>query len=279
MKENMGEEDIVRLSLKKCISAYKKYIKYIIKYFVPILPIFYFCLCLSMRPVVREASFTGEECMLYYMVNADGMKGLGHSILMVVDEKGCGTVLSFNGMQRSLPESLMGKGGVGKLSVGTMDAEETRAFLLSGDLALEGDQLTDNYDMALYRPITAEDYQVLLEQSAPYGEAEKAFADLYGRWVTEEDAVRKAEYAQALEQMGREISPPVYRIYTNNCDHAARAFISSIDPDMQEYIRDAWRITPNGNLKAFGKKAEKWGVMTLGEQTLKERVLMFLVSF
>lgn len=257
----------------------RKYIKYIVRCFAPVFAVFYFCLCLSMRPVVREASFAGEECMLYYMVNADGMKGLGHSILMVVDEKGCGTVLSFNGMQRSLPESLMGKGGVGKLSVGTMDEEGTKAFLLSGDLALEGDQLTGNYDMALYRQITAEDYQVLLEQTAPYWEAEEAFAALYGQWAREEDAGRKAEYEQALEQMGCRISPSVYRIYTNNCDHAARAFISSIDPDMQEYIRDTWRITPNGNLKAFGKKAEKWGVMTLGEQTLKERVLMFLVSF
>ncbi len=257
----------------------RKYIKYIVKCFILAFAVFYFCLCLSMHPAVRESLFAGEECMLYYMVNADGMKGLGHSILMVVDEKGCGTVLSFNGMQRSLPESLMGKGGVGKLSVGSMDAEETRAFLLSGDLALEGDQLADNYDMALYRPITAEDYQIILDQTAPYREAEETFAALYGQWVAEEDAGRKAEYAQALEQMGREISPPVYRIYTNNCDHAARAFISSIDPDMQEYIRDVWRITPNGNLKAFGKKAEKWGVMTLGEQTLKERVLMFLVSF
>lgn len=136
----------------------------------------------------------------------------------------------------------MGKGGVGKLSVGTMDAEETRAFLLSGDLALEGDQLADNYDMALYRPITAEDYQTILEQTAPYREAEEAFAALYGQWVTEEDAGRKAEY-------------------------------------VQEYILNAWRITPNGNLKAFGKKAEKWGVMSLGAQTLKERILMFLVSF
>lgn len=261
------------------IKTIKKYIKYIAKYFIPVFAVFYFCLCLSMHPAVRESSFAGEECMLYYIVNADGMKGLGHSILMIVDEKGCGTVFSFNGMQRSLPESLMGKGGVGKLSVGTMDAEETEVFLRSGDLALEGDQLTDNYDMALYRPITAEDYQTILEQTAPYRETEEAFSALYGQWVTEEDAGRKAEYEQALEQMGREISPPVYRIYTNNCDHAAREFISSIDPDMQEYIRDAWRITPNGNLKAFGKKAEKWGVMTLGEQTLKERILMFLVSF
>ena len=25
---------------------------------------------------------------------------------------------------------------------------------------------------------------------------------------------------------------------------------------MQKYVQDAWRITPNGNLKAFGKRAK-----------------------
>ena len=62
--------------------------------------------------------------MLYYIVNADGMKGLGHSIVMLVDEDGCGTVFSFNRMQRSLGESLLGQSGVGKMSVGIMTAED-----------------------------------------------------------------------------------------------------------------------------------------------------------
>ena len=140
---------------------------YAIKYCVFIMALSYICLCLSMRLTVRETLYAEEECMLYYMVNADGMNGLGHSILMVVDGEGCGTVLSFNGMQKTLSESLMGKRGVGKLSVGTMDAEETKAFLLSGDLSLKGDQLADNYDMALYRPITREEYRIVLEQALP----------------------------------------------------------------------------------------------------------------
>ena len=84
--------------------------------------------------------------MLYYIVNPDGMKGLGHSIIMLVDEEGCGTVISYNGLQRSLTESLMGKSGVGKMSIGTMSADETETFLQSGDLHLDGDQLTDNYN-------------------------------------------------------------------------------------------------------------------------------------
>ncbi|RKJ45810.1 hypothetical protein D7X98_05785 [bacterium 1XD8-76] len=244
-----------------------------------ILALTYACLCLSMRLSVRETSYAEGECMLYYIVNADGMKGLGHSILMVVDGEGRGTVLSFNGMQRSLSESLMGKSGIGKLSVGVMDAEETKAFLGSGDLSLEGDQLADNYDMALYRPITREDYRIVLEQVLPYREAEEGFTVLYGKWVTEEDAAEKAEYRRALEQMAEDESLPLYQIYTNNCDHAARMMASPVDQDLFDYTYGAWRMTPNGNLKAFGKKAEKWGVMELGEQTLAERILMFLVSF
>ena len=112
-----------------------------------------------------------------------------------------------------------------------------------------------------------------------YREAEEKFTVLYGQWIMEENADRKAKYEQALEQMGQDKNLPVYQIYTNNCDHAARKLISSIDPDMQNYIQHTRRITPNGNLKAFGRKAEKWGVMTLGKQSLPEKLLMFLVSF
>ena len=257
----------------------RKYSIYMIKYCFPVLTIGYLCLCFSMRLTVRDTSFAREEYMLYYMVNADGMKGLGHSILMMTDEEGGGTVFSFNGMQRSLSESLAGRSGVGKLSVGTMDAEETEIFLRTGDLCLEGDQLTDNYDMALYRPITAEDYQTILEQTAPYREAEEKFTILYEQWIMEEDVGRKTKYEQALEQMGQDKSLPVYQIYTDNCDHTARKLIASIDPDMQDYLQNTRRITPNGNLKAFGLKAENWGVMTLGKQSLAEKLLMFLVSF
>lgn len=239
----------------------------------------YLCLCVSMRLTVRSTSFSQEECMLYYIVNADGMKGLGHSILLVVDGEGCGRVFSFNGMQRSLGESLLGKSGVGKMSVGMMTAEETAAFLQTGNLNLDGDQLVDNYDMALYRPISPEDYRVILEQLAPYAAAQEQFAELYEKWAIEEDNDKKAEYKQALEQLGQEESLPLYQIYTYNCDHAARLLAAPIDPVLWDYTHHSWRMTPNGNLKAFGQQAESWGVMTLGRQSLSEKILMFLVIF
>ncbi len=246
---------------------------------VMVMVVIWLVLCASMRLTVREPSFAEEDCMLYYIVNADGMKGLGHSILLLVNEQGMGTVFSFNGMQRSLGESLLGKSGIGKMCTGTMTAEETKSFLQTGNLNIEGDQLTDNYDMALYRPITTEAYQAILEQTAPYFAAEQQFGILYEKWALEEDAGRKAQYKQALEKMAQDTSLPLYQIYTNNCDHAVRTLISPVDLDMQEYSRHTRRMTPNGNLKAFGAKAKNWGVMELGGQTVYEKVLMFFMIF
>lgn len=257
----------------------KKRRKYLILCSMAALAAAYLCVCLSMRLVDRKTSLSEEECMLYYIVNADGMKGLGHSILLVVDGEGCGRVFSFNGMQRTLGESLLGKSGVGKMSVGTMTAEETEAFLRTGELNLDGDQLADNYDMALYRPISAEEYGVILEQVIPYAAAEERFAELYEKWVSEEDGGRREEYKQALELLGRENSLPLYQIYTYNCDHAARMLAAPIDPVLQDYSQHSWRLTPNGNLKAFGQRAKDWGVMTLGRQSLFEKILMFLMIF
>lgn len=253
----------------------KKYIKY----GAAILIVVYLCLCFSIHLSIRDSSFTEGRYMLYYIVNADGMKGLGHSILMIVDEKGCGTVLSYNGMQRTLWESLLGKSGIGKMSIGTMNAENTEAFLQTGNLHIDGDQLTDNYDYALYRSITFEDYNSILEQTGPYLDAEKQFAALYEEWAIEEDDVKKSEYKRNLEQMGLDDDLPVYQIYKNNCDHVARMLASSIDSKLQNYTNNAWRMTPNGNFKAFGRKAKDWGVMTLGKQSPIERILMFFMIF
>ncbi len=250
-----------------------------IKYSAVVLLAVYLCLCFSLRLSIRNTSFTEDGYMLYYIVNADGMKGLGHSILMVVDDEGCGTVLSYNGMQRSLWESLLGKSGIGKMSIGQMDAEDTEAFLQTGNLHIDGDQLTDNYDYALYRPITAEDYNSILEQAVPYLEAELQFTVLYEEWAMEEDAGKKAEYEKNLEQMGQDDDLPVYRIYTNNCDHVARLLASPVNSELKDYSNNAWRMTPNGNFKAFGRKAQDWGVMKLGKQSFVERILMFLMIF
>lgn len=218
----------------------KRHGKKLIIYSAVVLLVVYLCLCFFMRLSIRDTSFDEDGYMLYYIVNADGMKGLGHSILMVVDGEGCGTVLSYNGMQRSLWESLLGKSGIGKMSIGQMSAEDTEAFLQTGNLQ---------------------------------------FAVLYEEWAMEEDAGKKSEYEKHLEQMGQGDDLPVYRIYTNNCDHVARLLASSVDSELKDYTNNAWRMTPSGNFKAFGRKAKDWGLTKLGKQSFVERLLMFLMIF
>ncbi len=277
--DNIADEQSDKSMWLFAIAKKRKRIKNWIKYGLLISLSIYLILCFSMCLSARETTIAAEDGMLYYVVNADGMKGLGHSIVLLVDKDGCGTVISFNGMQRSLIECLLGKSGVGKMSIGTMTKEETIVFLQTGDLKLDKDQLTDNYDMALYRPITMEEYHILLEQIAPYLMAEQKFANLYEKWALEEDTEKKKRYKQELEYLGQDTSLPLYQIYTNNCDHVARLLIRSIDSVIQEYSQHTQHITPNGNLKAFAKKAKNWGVMTLGTQSIQEVILMFLMIF
>lgn len=258
--------------------TYKK-IRKICRYTLLALTLCYFLLCISLH-ISERADVPGEgNCRLYYLVNTDGMKGLGHSILLLVNEEGQGTVLSYNGMQRSLGEAFIGKSGVGKLSVGEMSRENTDAFLLTGDLNLEGDQLQDNYDMALFCRITAEDYQAALALTEPYVQAGDDYEALYALAASTADEAEKAEYEKVMEEMGEDASLPLYKLYTHNCDHAARSFAAAANKDMAAYNENAFRMTPNGNFKAFAQKAADWGVVRLGKTSVIERVLEFLMIF
>lgn len=232
-----------------------------------------------MRLLVRETSIAEEDCKIYYIVNVDGMKGLGHSIVLLVSKEGLGTVISFNGMQYSLIECLLGKSGVGKMRIGVMTKAETNVFLKTGNLNLDEDQLSDNYDIALYRPITIEEYNTVLEQTIPYLVVEQQFLLDYNNWALETDARKKKEYQQNLERLGQDTNLPLYQIYTNNCDHVARQLIGSVDLEMKEYSKHIWHLTPNGNLKAFGRKASNWGIVMLGTQSIQEEILEFLMIF
>ena len=253
--------------------------KKIFRYTLPALVLFYFLLCFSLHISERDDVPGEGNCRLYYLVNTDGMKGLGHSILLLVNEEGQGTVLSFNGMQRSLGEALIGKSGVGKLSVGEMDRKDTDAFLLTGDLNLEGDQLHDNYDMALFCTITYEDYQAVMALTGPYVQAGEDYEALFALAANTADESKKAEYEEIMKEMGQDASLPLYNLYTHNCDHAARYFAAAANQDMASYNENTFRMTPNGNFKAFAQKADDWGVIRLGKTSFIERVLEFLMIF
>lgn len=244
---------------------------------VLVLLICFLLLCFSLHFSEREPLPNEGNCSLYYLVNVDGMKGLGHSILLLVNEKGEGTVLSYNGMQRSLGEALLGKAGVGKLSIGQMTPDETNAFLQTGDLNLEGDQLHDNYDMAVFCKITDKDYQAVMSLTEPYIQAGNDYETLYALAVNSTDETEKSKYEKALIEMGQDTSLPLYQLYNHNCDHAARYFAAAAKEDMAAYNADSFRLTPNGNFKAFAKRSTDWGVIRLGKTSVIERVLEFLM--
>ena len=253
--------------------------KRLIRFGLLALLVCYLLLCFLLRLPERTVSQDRGSCCLYYLVNVDGMKGLGHSLLMLTDAQGNGTLLSFNGMQRTLREALLGKAGVGKLGVGSLDEEGVAAFLRTGDLDLDGDQFEDNYDLALYRSITEEEFQAVLDGAIPYLETGERYETLYALYVASTDLVEKAEYEAEMEQMSRDHSLPLYRLYTNNCDHVVRLLAGIVDGDLAAYNERVGRLTPNGNFKAFGRSADNWGVLHIGGTTLWERVLGFLMIF
>lgn len=239
----------------------------------------YLFLCVSLSISEREPGSFAGDCTLYYIVNCDGMKGLGHSILLLVDAQGGGLVLSFNGMQRTLGEALAGKAGVGKMSAGRMSGEETALFLQTGYLDLEEDQLQDNYDVAVYRRITSEEYNAIWDAAQDYIRTGEQYGKLYAQYMAAEDQELKEKYLGELERMGGDASLPLYQIYTNNCDHVARRLAAVVDGDMREYNQGLHPITPNGNVKAFAAGNQRWGVLRLGEETLPEKMLAFFVIF
>lgn len=257
----------------------RKKVKRVVKYGMLFLLALYLGVCLYMRVPEREAAAGTGSCALYYLVNVDGMKGLGHSILMLVDEEGQGTVLSFNGMQGTLAESLAGKAGVGRMSVGSLEREAVAELLRTGDLDLEEDQLQDNYDAALYRPVTVEEYAAVLSRADWYIETGERYEALYREYALAATEEEKRGYELELERMGQDASLPLYQIYTNNCDHVARLLAASVDREMEEYVRTSLHMTPNGNWRAFARRAAGWGVMELGEHSLEEKILGFLMIF
>ena len=75
-----------------------------------------------------------EDCRIYYLLNLDGMKGLGHGALMLVDEDGEGRIFSYNGMQYNLLQCLLGKKGVGKMKEFILDKDCVKELLDTGNL-------------------------------------------------------------------------------------------------------------------------------------------------
>ena len=181
-------------------------------------------------------------------------------------------------MQRNLPEALMGKDGVGKMSIGEMNAEEMEVFLRTGDLDLIGDQLKDNYDLAMYRNITCDEYEAILEEANIYIETGDNYEELYAKY-TSATGEEKATYEKQLEEMGSDKTLPLYQIYTNNCDDVARDMLAKVDEKAGLYDKENWHMTPNGNIKGFANYTDNWGCIKMGEISMIEEILEFFMIF
>ncbi|MCI8418620.1 MAG: hypothetical protein HFI33_14185 [Lachnospiraceae bacterium] len=226
-------------------------------------------------PRERNGRTAGDQdCQIWYLLNLDGMKGLGHSAMMLVDEQGEGRIYSYNGMQYSLPECLLGREGIGMLSVIALNREETLDFLKTGDLFLAEEEACDNFDRALYRGITREQYETVIRAGEEWLEKEELFRELYGM---AKDGDMEAQ--ERLAKLWEEKAFPLYQIYTHNCDTAARELIGLIDEEMEAYNREGERLTPGGNYKGMCKRfSPAWGIWCLGEDKTGEKLLEKLVG-
>ncbi len=172
----------------------------------------------------------------------------------------------------------MGQTGVGKMSIGLLDVEEMEMFLRTGDLALEGDQLKDNYDLAVYRNINHNEYDAILKEAEIYIETGNDYEELYVKYASA-IGEEKATYEQQLEEMGSDKTLPLYQIYTNNCDHVARKLLSIVDEEVALYSEETLCMTPNGNIKGLANYTDNWGCIKMGELSMIEKILEFFMIF
>lgn len=220
-----------------------------------------------------EMQKDGNSCAVCYLLNVDGMKGLGHAAFMLLDEHGSGTVYSYNGMQYSLLECLAGKAGVGKMKVFFLSSDEVTVFFDTGRLQVEDTAECDNFDRMLYRYISRDDYEKIQEGTKRYIEIGTEFESIYAAVIKasgEEKILAEERMKEFLSQEGL----LKYQIYKHNCDTVTRELIALVDKDMREYNAEHERLTPTGNYIGMCRAlSEEWGVQKLGEDTLWEKVL------
>lgn len=232
-------------------------------------------LCMSIWKLYTHMSFGERECQsgngdcrVYYVLNLDGMKGLGHSALLLVDEKGFGKIFSYNGMQYSLFWCLTGKSGIGRMTEYSMTPEEVERFLETGILAAGNAGECDEFDRVLYRGVDREQYDRIVEAAGVYQEIGDKYEYLYA--VLHE---RNGTDQAAKEQMARFLAEdlPRYQIYTHNCDTVARELLALTDEEIRQYNTSVHALTPAGNYRNMCRRLSSiWGMKRLGEDTLLE---------
>lgn len=227
----------------------------------------------------KERSITADEkktVAVYYLLNIDGMKGLGHSALMFVDGQGNGRLYSYNGMQYSLGECLIGKEGIGKMMLFELDSECVNQFLENGNLDVPEESECDNYDRALYTYISNEEYETIKEKLAYYIEVGDTYQQLY---VTANNMTGEAQNAAevVLQEYTFREDIPKYQIYHHNCDVVAREAIAMVNCEMQAYNEIEEKLFPSANYKNMCRQfGDSWGMIHLGQDTVLEKILWYI---
>lgn len=218
---------------------------------------------ITSEPIEREADVSAKTAgRVYYLLNIDGMKGLGHSALLLQDSQGQAELFSYNGMQYNLPECLLGKSGIGKMKQFQLNEEDLKLFLETGDLQADEYEECDNFDRALYYDLTQEQYVRIMEGIAYYIRVGDTFEQLF------------ASDKKGLETFLSQEEIPKYQIYTHNCDTVAREQLALVSKEMEKYNEDFKRWTPGGNYKEMCRVLGKdWGIMKLGKDSLWENIL------
>ena len=89
---------------------------------------------------------------------------------------------------------------------------------------------------------------------------------------------KEEEIQQQVDEFLARADIPLYQIYTHNCDTAARELIGEIDEEVEAYNQSEEKLTPNGNYRNMcNKLGSTWGIRHLGEDTIKEFILNYLM--
>ena len=233
-----------------------------------------FCREPASLPAAKTSSL--QSCRVCYLLNIDGMKGLGHSALLLIDESGAGQLFSYNGMQYNLLECLLGKEGIGKMKVISMNSEETEDFLETGrppETAFTGGSFEEcrDFDRILFRCITEQEYLAILQAADVYIDTGDEFERLYAAACSSEATEQARKEMDAfLSQEGL----PSYQIYSHNCDTAAREIIALADPEMAAYNDTQAGLIPGNNYRKMCRfLGNSWGYGALGNDSWLEKLL------
>jgi len=214
-----------------------------------------------------------QPCQVWYLLNLDGMKGLGHSALMLVNEKKEGQIFSYNGMQYDLVQCLMGKAGIGKMMQFSLNPDEVEVLLETGTVQAGTYEECDDFDRALCRYISREQYDRIAEEATRYIKAGDEYEELYAKLHQAADD-SSFEAQKQMDSFLAQEDIPRYQIYDHNCDTVARELLALVDDEVAEYNASEERLTPRGNYKHLCRRLSSiWGYMGLGKDSAVEKLL------